>query len=427
MRLNIFKLISLFLLGYIVFSCGESIDDIHSDYIKGGEKIYIPKPLDVEVKPGNNRVELSWRLTSIQNVDEVVVSYDDTEEVVVSIEDQSDLLKKMIITNLSEGTHFFKLFTRNNKGVRSLVSDQVSTNVLGSNYQSNLVSRSFIGINVSSDGSATVTWGSPLEGTLTSRVSYRNNSGETKTLEVKNEDNTTVIPDFDPKGGLSVVSDYQPDNSIDVFTSNVFKTTSIEVALDKSLFTLANLPMDIPRYDPTVNDAEKDWYHAWDGDNSTVKVFLEGNNPKPAFVTIDLGVKVQLTKFELVGFPWPFITPKEYQIWGIGDDKAISEAATSVDIHDISSLSPEDQADPVKVTAKKAENFEAWKTESENLGWTLLVDDNRADGDKSGFTKPITSDEKIRYVRLVFIDNYHDSNPDIGMSEITFSGLIPTE
>ncbi|MDN5214943.1 DUF4998 domain-containing protein [Fulvivirgaceae bacterium BMA12] len=426
--INFLSIVCLFFTGYFISSCNE-MEDVHAPYIKDGETLYISKPQDLTIRSGDGRVEVSWRLTSIHNVDEAIIFYGG-EEMIVAIENPEDTLKKVIISGLTEGPHLFKAYTRNAAGNRSLISDGVTGVVYGPDYQSKLVSRKFQKIEISSDGSATILWSIPFDQTVTTRITYKDSNSESQTIEVNNADTSTDIPDFDPKGGLSVVSDYLPDNSMDTFTSNEFKPTAITVELDKTAFQLVNLPNDIPRFDPTVPDHEKDWLNAWDGDNGTVKVFLGQNNLIPAYITIDLGVKVRLVQFDLLGFlPYTPVTPKEYQVWGIGDDKDINTVATTVDIDDVSSLSAEDQADPVKVAEKRAENFEAWKNESIANGWELLIDDNRTSNvENKGFSQKITDVTPVRYVRLVFMDNFSGGgNPDIGMNEITFFGLIPTE
>ena len=72
---NLPGIVCLFFMGYFISSCNE-MEDIHAPYIKDGETLYISKPQDMTVRSGNGRVEVSWRLTSIHNVDEAIISYD---------------------------------------------------------------------------------------------------------------------------------------------------------------------------------------------------------------------------------------------------------------------------------------------------------------------------------------------------------------
>lgn len=409
-------------------SCDDQ-DDKHAAYLKDGETLYIAKPQDLTVRSGDRRVEVSFKLTNVHNVDEAVITYDD-QEMVVPIDSAEDTLKKVLIPNLTEGTYVFKAYTRNASGDRSLTSEAVTGIVLGPEYQATLFSRKYQSIDAALGGTmATVNWGAPAEGSIGSRMSYKDADGNLQTVEIANDVTSTVIDSFDPAGGISVVSDYMPANSLDLFTAAEFKAATIPVQLDKTGFTLAELPGDIQRLDPTVPDVEKDWFNIWDGDLNTGKVFLEANNAKPAYVTIDLGVTIRLGLFELEGFGYNPITPKTYQVWGIGDDQDINEVATTTDIHDYADLTEEEMADPAKVAEKRAANFQAWQDEAIAKGWKLLIDDSRSDGaEASGFSKEIRDETSVRYVRLVFIDNFSGGgNPDIGMDEITFTGLVEVE
>ena len=410
---------------FSLFTGCDKMEDVHEKYLDGGEKIYSAKPINAETYAGFNRIKLAWGFTSVSNLSEVFIRYDD-QEVGIPITSDQDTSMTYILENLEEKSYTLEIYSKNADDNLSLVST-VFGNSYGSEYQKYLSTQSIENLMVE-DGKLKFDVSGDYKDLIGYMLQYRNKDG----AEIEEFFDKTIIEneiEVEIGSELTIKSGYIPEiGAIDtIYSQPVTYETPKSVILDKSLFQLANLPMDIQRFDPSVPDSESDWLHAWDGDNETVKVFLESNNPKPAFITIDLGVKAQLTNFELVGFHWTPITPKQYQVWGIGDDKDINEAATTVDIHDISSLSPEDQADPVKVAAKKSENFEAWKTESEEKGWTLLIDDNRADSEGAGYSKLITDETEIRYVRLVFIDNYSSSNPDIGLSEISFTGIISTE
>ncbi|MCG8305757.1 MAG: DUF4998 domain-containing protein [Cytophagales bacterium] len=404
----------------------DKMEDVHKIYLEGGEKIYSARPINAEAYAGFNRIKLSWNFTSVGNLSEAFIRYDD-REIGIPVTGSEDTSMVYILDNLEEKSYDLEIYSKDVNDNTSLITT-VFGNSYGSEYQKYLSTHSLKNLIVE-NGFLKFSVSGDFKGLIGYMLKYQNKDG----AEIEEFfDKTVAEHEIEVELGseLTIKSGYIPEiGAIDtIYSPPVTYDTPKSFILDKSLFKLANLPMDIPRFDPSVPDAEKDWLHAWDGDNGTVKVFLDANNPKPSFVTIDLGVKVQLTKFELVGFlPWTPITPKQYQVWGIGDDKDINEAATTVDIHDILSLSPEDQADPAKVAAKTAENFEAWKTESLDKGWTLLIDDNRADSEGAGYSKEITEETAIRYVRLVFIDNFHNTNPDIGLSEIFFTGMAPTE
>lgn len=416
----------ILLFGLFIVSC-DKMDENYSKYLEGGEINYSSRPLDIQGQSGFKRVQLSWKLTTVNNIKECIVAYND-KLITIPITSPQDTAISYLVENLEEGIYNFEVFSLGNNDNKSLIS-RVTTSAYGNKYKNELATQKLDNFFYAEEKLNFDVIGD-YKNLIGFIIQYTTEDDQN---ESKFYEKGETVEGINIKSGseIKISSGYLPEiTAIDTIYSqpNSYVAPPKSYILDKSLFKLANLPMDLPRFDPSVPNQEKDWLHAWDGDNGTVKVFLERNNAKPAFVTIDLGVKVQLTKFDLVGFlPYTAITPRRYQVWGIGDDMDINEAATTVDLHDISSLSPEELADPEKVAAKKSENFEAWKTEALDKGWKLLIDDYRADNEATGYSQSITDETKIRYVRLVFFDNYSDSNPDIGLSEISFTGLVPTE
>lgn len=410
---------------FLIGAC-DNMNDIHQQYLEGGERIYAAKPLNVEGKAGFKRVQLSWNFTSVNKIETVYVRYDD-KELTYPIESSKDTLMVKELDNLEEDSYNFSISTVDYNGNESLVSD-VYANAYGDDYQKDLNTQKLADLNFDENLMLSLRVSGDFKNLIGYIFTYQDKEDNTISEYFDRTINSHVI---DAKIGseLSITSAYLPEETaIDTIYSDIVTYTAPKaIALDKTLFELVNLQMDIPRYDPTVPDNEKDWYSVWDGDDATKKAYLHNNNPKPSFITLDLGVKAILTKYRVVGFSWPFITPRVYQVWGIGDDEDIFDVATTTDIHDVSSLSEEDQADPEKVAAKKEENFAAWQAESIEKGWKLLIDEQGDNTVSTGYTQEITDETAVKYVRIVFIDNFHGTNPDIGMNELYFTGEIVAE
>ncbi len=397
------KVIGLILVLFAVIAC-EPLDETFNEFTASGERTYIGKADSVMTAPGFEMIRVWVALNGDPKITNGRVESSDgsvSHDFTVTRQKQGrDTIS--FDMDLPEGDYALNLFLMDDEGNRS-ISTEFGVVSYGALYQSSLVNR-IPTVNASFDGTATFTWPAPPEGMLRAILTYEDASGANQQVEVANEDTETVVDSYKLGGKITVECIYRPtENAIEDFKTNAYETTFKDYELDKSLFELVGLPSDMDRYDPTVPAHEQDWYNAWDGDAGTVKVFLEQNSPKPAYITLDLGVTLQLTKFDLVGFlPYDPVTPNKYQIWGMGDVEDITAKETTVAAN---------------------EDFAAWKTESTNLGWTLLVDDVRTNSDdRRGFSKKIENETKVRYLRLVFIDNFHDTNPDIGMNEITFRG-----
>lgn len=397
------KIASFILALFAVVAC-ESLEETYSEFTESGEFTYIGKADSVMTAPGFEVIRVWVALNGDPKItkgrvesSDGVVSHDFT---VTRAKQGRDTIS--FDMDLPEGDYALNLFLMDDEGNKS-ISSEFGVVSYGALYQSSLVNR-IPTVDASFDGTAKFVWSTPADGMLKTILTYEDEAGTLQQLEIANEDAETTVDSYKLGGKIMIESVYRPTvNAFEDFKAVAFETTFEDYELDKSLFELVGLPSDIERIDPTVPAQEKDWYNAWDGNPNTVKVFLERNAAKPAYITLDLGVTVELTKFDLIGFlPYDPVTPSDYQIWGIGDVDDINAKETTVAAN---------------------EDFAAWKNESTDLGWTLLVDDSRTNSDdRRGFSKKIDNQTQVRYLRLVFIDNFHASNPDIGMNELTFRG-----
>ncbi|MCL3779567.1 hypothetical protein EMN47_04100 [Prolixibacteraceae bacterium JC049] len=412
------------LLACCIFSACDKMDDNYAQYIKDGETVYSPKALNLTAYAGYNRIQLSWSMTSIVNVSHCVIVPNTDNYQPLTVENLKDTMN-CIFDGLAQGNYGFNVYSVDKSGNKSVINT-VTANSYGDEYVETLKVSTIKNMVFNGD-----LLHFNVNGEYKNMIGYRLEYTKNDDTNVKaffNKLTTNHVLEIKKGSKVKISSAYIPEeNAIDTVYTKADVYMADEFYLDKSNFNLVGLPGDIPRFDPSVPDNEKDWYSAWDNDNTSKKVFLHKNNPKPAFITLDLGVETILTRYDVVGFSWKYITPRKYQLWGIGNIDDINNAATTTDIHDISSLSTEDQKDAEKVAAKKAKNFEAWKTEAANKGWRLLIDNNRDLVDATGYSETITEESPIKYVRIVFIDNFHNTNPDIGINEITFKGKIPTE
>ncbi len=138
------QVVGSLLLAVLVLGACSEMDDNFEPYIKNGEIIYTLKPLDVAVRSGNERVELTWKMTNIHNVTEAVVTYGegDQDQVIVAIDGQQDTVKTVNISGLEENTYQFSVYTKNNSGLQSIKSENVTGIVYGESYRSGLIPRS---------------------------------------------------------------------------------------------------------------------------------------------------------------------------------------------------------------------------------------------------------------------------------------------
>lgn len=156
------------------------------------------------------------------------------------------------------------------------------------------------------------------------------------------------------------------------------------IELDKSLFSLANMPSDNPGnfYGANANSLWDTWT-SWSGDSST---FHSGENAVPGHFTLDLGVKTQLTKSRFYFLPSLLNSnnrPTELEIWGIND--LIGAETLPV----FESSGNDVTSSPVPITA------------FQNAGWQLITQQQIIGGSNNSYEEfEIPPGAMYRYIRI---------------------------
>lgn len=203
----------------LLHACGK-MDDTYRQFIEDGETIYIAKADSLKVRLGRNRVELSWFLLSDPKIKSYKVYYNNRQD---SIYTQFRKVYeidtvKLIIDELSEGTHYFEIFTYDGLGNSSVKAD-ISGRAYGSMYQKGLlnatITKSFF---VQND--LKVIWNkNQPEGLVNVDLEYTNRLGEMimKRLTSLHGD-TCVLREFPVDGTFRFRSGFIPDTlAIDTF------------------------------------------------------------------------------------------------------------------------------------------------------------------------------------------------------------------
>ena len=76
MKIAIKTTLFLVLIAWVFTACQE-MEDIHADFIKGGEKIYATVPDTVQTMPGNKRLQLKWLVHNGAHIKKSVVEWTD--------------------------------------------------------------------------------------------------------------------------------------------------------------------------------------------------------------------------------------------------------------------------------------------------------------------------------------------------------------
>ncbi len=307
MKIAIKTTLFLVLFAWIFTACQE-MEDIHADFIKGGEKIYAAVPDTVIIMPGNHRLQLKWLVNNGANIKKSVVEWTDngqdfSKTVDVSLNSPLDSVLVML-DNLEEKSYLFKTYNIDKDGNRS-IKVQVAGLVYGDIYKSSLTNRIITSlVGGGTTDSVVVNWRLPNDGNTGVELSYKSRSGEMVKKWVKPEDTRTVLRNWESLGTMTYKSFYIPTpTAIDTFATEpaeVDLPIYIEfkgVKLDKTNWVIKDFSTQEPgegapnglasaAIDGKLNTF---WHTQWNG----------GNPGYPHHFTIDLKSMVKLSKVEV--------------------------------------------------------------------------------------------------------------------------------
>jgi hypothetical protein len=117
----------------------DNINDFHDIYLEDGEIIYIAKVDSVDAFAGNERVLLRL-YTQNPKISKFAIFWNQRiDSLIVPVENRvSPDYFDVIIDNLNEQSYVFEIFSRDSKGHRSIVYEQIAE-VYGERYLSTLI------------------------------------------------------------------------------------------------------------------------------------------------------------------------------------------------------------------------------------------------------------------------------------------------
>ncbi len=306
MKIILKSTLFLALFSWVFVSC-QDMEDIHADFIKGGEKIYAAVPDTVQTLPGNKRLQLKWLVNNGANIKKSVVEWTDNgQEFTKTIDvNLTQPLDSILITldNLEEKSYLFKTYNIDKDGNRS-IKVQVTGLVFGDVYQSALTNRIITSIvGGGTVDSLIVNWRLPNDGNTGVVLNYNSRTGGQLSKWVMPGENVTVIKNWESLGTMSYRSFYIPaPNAIDTFAtelSEVILPRYIEFKgdkLSKAKWTIKDFSTQEPGEGAPNGLASA----AIDGNLSTFwHTQWNGGSPGyPHHFTVDLGDIAKLSKVE---------------------------------------------------------------------------------------------------------------------------------
>lgn len=225
-------LISFIVIVVSLIGC-KDMEDTYHEFVADGEKIYIGKADSIIVRGGENRAEISWLLISDPKVSSYKIYWNSRQDSVENSVIKTDNVDtvRVLLDNISEGTHHFEIITYDKYG-NSSVPAQANGVVYGSKYQSSLLNRTYL--NFERDKKNLVINWMPAETTLAGvELEYVDIDGKTVTRMIPAIIETYSLPNFPVDGSFRYRSLFLPDP----FAVDTFKTSYVVTDVDDKKLT----------------------------------------------------------------------------------------------------------------------------------------------------------------------------------------------
>lgn len=280
MKLNqdsVYILFSLLLIS--ITSCTKTDD--YKKFYEGKELVYPGRASKIKAYPGNKRIKLSWMVTDAKVTGYKVYWDNRSDSLSGNVTAGTDPIN-VIINNLTEGPHSFKIFTFDKHGRSSVAADTVGS-VYGDSYQLALTNR-LVRSSSLYKGTATIEWyGAPAQTALT-EIKYTDISNVERKVKVDSASTVVELPDFKQGASIQYRTAYLPDTAaIDTFYTAYKSNTPTPVqALRLStgkVYTVSSRPADAGR--------------AFDGNQTTF--WSATTAALPQWVQVDLGKDYDLS------------------------------------------------------------------------------------------------------------------------------------
>lgn len=291
-----FLLITFIVAG--IYSCKDQMD-LHQEYIKDGEIVYLPKIDSIVSYPGNKRVQLAGYLKNAYNVSNVVVYWNNKADSMIFDYSKTKYIDSMnlIIPNLEEKSYIFEVYTYNEAGDRS-IKVPIAGTAYGDNYKSYLAPRTSNGFSFENNELRAL-WLSANELEVGTTIRYTTTDNVEKTIFLSPTVSSIVLSNRKLGTSFSFQSMYIPEEAaIDTFYTE-WTTLPIvyEGKLDKSGWTITGFDSEEPAegapnglasaaIDGNLNTF---WHSKWSG----------GNPGYPHWFSFDLGKEVAVSAIEV--------------------------------------------------------------------------------------------------------------------------------
>lgn len=214
-------IINTFMISAVLISSScQKQDHAYIDFVKDGERIYLGKVIDVEVKPGNGRVGLSWGVYDSRAKKAKIKYNDGLDSVMLDVNKTSSVTyMDVVIDNLEERLYSFQIFLIDSYGNQS-VAYKADGQSYGDSYQKSLNNRFISNVNIVNKN-ITLTWLTAKAPIVETKIEYYDaNSNELQVVTIPVTSNTITLSNVKLEADIRYRTAYLPtSNALDMFYS----------------------------------------------------------------------------------------------------------------------------------------------------------------------------------------------------------------
>lgn len=231
--MKVYNILLMFIL--LMASCSK-MEEIHQQYMDGGEIIYRAKPMDVVGYSGLNRAKLTWNLVCPSHVVRCEVMENGVLLAELPVEYQDTVRMECVLSNLEEKTHTFDIVSWDAEG-NSSIGSEVFVEVYGAKYQNTLRTTTTLVSSwrkVGDESMVLVTLSDRASSKIVgTRLFYKNTAGEEKSILADAATTTVTLDDVAIDSYFNLQDLYKPtEDCIDSFAAPIQEYSGADLPMD---------------------------------------------------------------------------------------------------------------------------------------------------------------------------------------------------
>ncbi len=175
------------------------IDETYKKFLKDSDIIYPGRVDSVKVFTGNERIKFNVLLSSDPKIKKIKVFWNSKLDSIEFPVTSSEIgtRKDLLLPSVKEGSHTFYIYTYNQGGRASIVTE-VFSKVYGSEYQKMLKNRGIVDASHFSGSTVKINWAfsNPSHGDTKAKIKYEDIAGIIKQTEVNKDASVTTLEDY---------------------------------------------------------------------------------------------------------------------------------------------------------------------------------------------------------------------------------------